>query len=129
MKRRLAILVALAVSVAVACSGDSDASPSPPPTSGQPEPAITTPEAAGARVIAADPRFRGIEQRDRDLIGQGSWWDVEAAAGGFRVTVEIGWGDCPAGCINRHDWVFDVAPDGSLRLVSETGPPVPPGGG
>ena len=76
-------------------------------------------------MLASDVRFTGILRLDRNLIGQGSWWDAEAQPSGFRVQVEIGWGDCPAGCIDRHDWVFDVTADGTLTLVEETGEPLP----
>jgi hypothetical protein len=48
----------------------------------------------------------------------------------------VGWGDCPSGCIYRHEWVIEVQPtvagDGSVsyavRLLSESGDPIPAGG-
>ena len=54
----------------------------------------------------------------------GSWWDAEAVDGGWRVTVEVGWGDCPAGCIDRHTWTWDVAADGRTAFGGETGTPL-----
>jgi hypothetical protein len=80
-----------------------------------------------ARVIATEPRLTGIEPFDTGLIGQSSWYTVEPASGvgAFVVTVQVGWGDCPAGCINEHTWVFAVAPDGTVSVASESGPAVP----
>lgn len=80
-----------------------------------------------ARVIAQEPRLTGIGPRDPGLIGQASWYEVLPASGvgAFVVTVRIGWGDCPAGCMNEHSWTYAVLPDGSVNLQSEGGPPVP----
>jgi hypothetical protein len=122
----------------VACSGAAT-SPSPvPTTTPTPTPAVpgpvTTPEQALARVVMTEPRLTGIMPLNPDAIGQASWYEVAPASGvgAFVVTVRIGWGDCPAGCINEHRWVYAVAPDGTVSVVSETGDPVPdeawPGG-
>jgi hypothetical protein len=80
-------------------------------------------------VVASDPRFRGIGPEDPNRIGACCFWEASEAAGGYRVRVEIGWGDCPAGCIDRHVWIYSVSTDGALRLTSEDGPPVPAGVG
>ena len=45
----------------------------------------------------------------------------------YTVTFVVGWGDCPAGCINRHSWTFAVSKDGAVTIAAEQGPPVPPG--
>src|SRR4051812_24383054 len=76
------------------------ASVAPAPTT------ISTPEAAATVVLASDTRFAGIERADPNRIGQCCSYSATPAAGGFAVTVEIGWGDCPAGCINRHHWFY-----------------------
>lgn len=130
MKTPLALVSALALAIALAaCTGGAGTTPKPPPSgppiSTQPAPVVTSPEGAAARVIASDQRFQGIARKDPNLIGQGSWWQAEARDGGYRVQVQIGWGDCPAGCTDRHDWIFQVATDGTLTLVEETGPPLP----
>jgi len=126
--RSLLAIVVLSFGLS-ACSGGTvptpPSNPSDPPPSTRPAPTIGSPEEAAALVIAADPRFAGITRKDPNLIGQGSWWQAEARDGGYRVQVQIGWGDCPAGCINRHDWIFDVAVDGTLTLVEESGEPLP----
>jgi uncharacterized surface anchored protein len=127
--------VAVLLAVFIACSpavtpGPSE-SPSPTATASvAPSPTtISSPEAAAALVVASDPRFAGIGPKDPNLIGACCWWEASAGQDGFDVRVEIGWGDCPAGCINRHDWTFSVTTAGAVTLVSEQGPPVPAGVG
>jgi hypothetical protein len=61
------------------------------------------------------------------MIGQCCFYTATPAAGGFTVTIEIGWGDCPAGCIDRHRWIYSVKTDGTIHLDREDGPPVPAG--
>jgi hypothetical protein len=66
---------------------------------------------------------------DPNLIGQSGWYEVSPALVGWRVTVTIGWGDCQAGCIARHVWVYDVDPAGVVTLVEERGDPLLDGSG
>jgi hypothetical protein len=140
-----AILVALLVLVAAACgSGVAPASPTNSPSGASPGASsasspssplvlpVTTPEQAAQLVVASDARFKGVGPRDPNLIGGCCFYDASTNGdGSFRVTIEIGWGDCPSGCINRHHWVYSVAADGTVALDREDGPPVPPdvGGG
>ena len=88
---------------------------------------VTLPEQAVEHVIDNEPRLLGIAPFDTGLVGQSSWYTVEQASGvgAFIVTVRVGWGDCEAGCINEHSWSFAVVPDGTVRVVNESGPPVP----
>lgn len=94
--------------------------PMPSPTNG----AVRTEEEAVATVLALDPRFAGIGPLSPDLIGQSAWYEVSPATVGWRVTITQGWGDCQAGCINRHTWTYDVDPRGVVTLVSEGGDPL-----
>jgi hypothetical protein len=126
--RSMAVLMLVA-----ACAGAAAPSSSPAPSfDGGP---VTTEEQAIARVVAHEPRLAGIVKRDPDMIGQSSWYEVTPASGvgAFIVTVRIGWGDCQAGCIDEHTWVYAVSPDGNVTLQSEGGGTVPdsawPGGG
>lgn len=122
---RLVIVAALVAATIVGCGGAaSGTSPSPTPL---PVP-VTTMDEAVARVIASEPRLTGIQPFDTGLIGQSSWYTVEPASGvgAFVVTVRVGWGDCPAGCIDEHSWVYAVGPDGVVTVVSEAGQPVSP---
>ena len=132
--RRFATLAGPTV-VALAIAACSPAiAPLPSPTSGPPSASvaptpttIASPEAAAALVLASDPRFAGLTPQDPNLIGQCCFFTAASAADGYTVTVEIGWGDCPAGCINRHHWFYSVAADGSVHLDREDGPALPGG--
>ena len=111
----LLLLLALA-----ACRGlGSAASAAPTPIDG---------DAAVRLVLAQDDAFRGIEPRNPDLIGQAAWYEVLETDSGWRVSVRIGWGDCPAGCIDEHSWTYDVTTNGGVALTSESGPPLPVSG-
>jgi len=134
--KRLNSVFALAVVaiIAVGCAGGA-ASTAPPPPSPSPSPVtITTPEQAAARVAEVVPSFAGIGPRKDDMIGGCCFWEAVDNPDGFEVTFEVGWGDCQAGCIDRHRWVYGVAHDGTVTPLNENGPPVPsgvpgPGGG
>jgi hypothetical protein len=88
---------------------------------------VDTAEAAAAAALATDPRFAGIGPLDPNVIGACCSWSSVATNDGWTVTIEVGWGDCPAGCIDRHHWVYAVARDGTVTLVREDGPPLPAG--
>jgi hypothetical protein len=128
MTRTLGTILAatLLLLTLVACSG---AASSPPPSaSPTPAPAaIDSVEGAAARVIELNPGFAGIGPRDPNLLGGCCAWDGTATGDGFTVTFEVGWGDCPSGCIDRHRWTYAVGTDGTVTLVEESGSPVPSG--
>jgi hypothetical protein len=123
---RLSAIVLLVLLIA-ACSSASSATTPPSSTPSAAPAGITTPEAAAARVGEVNPTLAGIGPRDPDIIGACCFWTATPLADGFRVEFEVGWGDCPAGCIDRHHWTYTVASDGSVQLVAESGPPVPAG--
>jgi hypothetical protein len=116
-----AVLAVIAVVVAACAAGGPSSMPSPSAT------IVTTPEAAVARVVDLEPRLAGIAPQNLDAIGQSSWYLVAPASGvgAFVVQVRVGWGDCEAGCIDEHGWTYGVAPDGTVQVVAESGPPVP----
>jgi hypothetical protein len=132
---RLILLVAataLAI-LAVGCASASTPSPSSPPSapptastppSGSP---VTTPEAAAARALASDARFTGLQPLNADMIGQCCFYEVTPKGEDFTVKIEIGWGDCQAGCINRHHWNYTVTKAGVVTFDGEDGPAVPAG--
>ncbi len=99
------------------------------PSAAAPSPAgpVVTAADAVERVIIENPRFTGIAARDPNLIGQANWYEVTPASGvgAFVVTIRVGWGDCPAGCIDEHSWTYAVGPSGAVTLQSEAGSPVP----
>jgi hypothetical protein len=120
--------------IVVACAGGAG-SPSQPSTSPSPSPVtIITSEQAAARVAEVEPGLAGIGPEDPNMIGGCCFWEAVPSADGFEVMFEVGWGDCQAGCIDRHRWTYRVSRDGSVILLGESGPAVPsgvpgPGGG
>lgn len=100
------------------------------PTDGRPSPdsspmPVSDAARAAALVLRSDPRFAGIGPLLPDLVGQSSWYEAGATNDGFAVMVRIGWGDCPSGCIDRHEWHYAVTPDGAITLEREAGELVP----
>jgi hypothetical protein len=129
--RRLAgTVVALAI-LAAGCAAAGSPGPSAPGSSTPaPSTGATLSQAqAIAAVLAADPQFAGIGPLDPNLIGQSAWYEVSPATVGWRVVITKGWGDCPAGCISRHTWTYDVDGVRGVVLVDEGGDPLPDGSG
>jgi len=129
---RAVVLVALAGAVVVAGCTGGGSSPGPsvmPSPTAVPTPVaapVSSTEDAAARVIASDKRFAGATQLLPGSIGLTKWWvGRPRTPGGYEISLTLGWGDCPAGCINHHTWVFDVAEDGTVQPVSESGDAVP----
>ena len=131
--RRTSLVLAAALAILSAACGQATTPPPsasvPPPSASSPASAgpVTTPEAAAALVLASDSRFTGIKPKNPDLIGGCCFYEVTPKGDGYTVMVEIGWGDCPAGCINRHHWFYTVTSDGTVTFDKEDGPAVPTG--
>lgn len=92
-----------------------------PGTSGAP----TTAAEAARLALSQQARFGGIGPSDPNLIGQAAWYQVAASGDGWEVLIRIGWGDCPAGCINEHRWTYAVGRDGGAELINEEGDALP----
>jgi hypothetical protein len=126
----LMLMVGLLVVACSASAGGSSASPTLAPLSTPTRAASSlTALDAAAIVVAQDPRFAGVGPRDPSMVGQGSWYDVAPSSSGWIVTVQLGWGDCQAGCISRHTWTYAVTTTGAASLVSETGDALPAASG
>lgn len=67
-------------------------------------------------------KLNHIESAGPDGITDGSDIEVLFFDNYLRFTFELGFGDCPSGCINRHLWHFKVNRDGSVEYESEKGP-------
>ncbi len=79
---------------------------------------------------ALAPRFLVIEgvlewEPIPTMGGDGN--DITARRDRDRWTVEysVGFGDCFAGCIDRHFWTFRVYADGRVEFAGSRGPPPP----
>jgi hypothetical protein len=118
------VLAFVAMAIVGCASATSGTGSAPTPTPGP----VVLPSDALARVVEHEPRLAGIPAFDSALIGQSSWYTVEPASGvgAFLVTARVGWGDCESGCIDEHSWTFAVAPDGTVTVMSESGPAIPP---
>jgi hypothetical protein len=134
---RPALLLVVGGILLSACSGSAGATVSPLPGGSAPLAstgdgasgaiAIRTADDAGNRVLAQVGRWPGLGPFDANRIGQCCGYRVQQTADGWAVTIEVGWDDCPAGCINRHQWHYGVHPDGTIVDLGETGPAVPAG--
>jgi len=71
--------------------------------------------------MVSDAHFGSLAPPNPDLIGTCCSYVAVDAPPGWNVTIELGWGDCPAGCINHHKWLFHVDPDGTLSKLDDSG--------
>ena len=96
-------------------------------TSGAPvEPPIEGLAEAHAAVLASGAPFEGFPFHDSALIGGSAWWEAYEVDGGWTVVYSVGWGDCPAGCISTHEFVYTVdTPTGAVTYEGDTGEPLP----
>jgi hypothetical protein len=117
------VLAVMIASAAAACSGGAA-----PSATAAPSTSVPTAEAAVAAVVAAHPEFAGIGPFDPDLIGGCCWYTASPVDDGYEVVFRMGWGDCPAGCIEEHRWTYRVGTNGSVELVAEGGESIPPSG-
>lgn len=53
--------------------------------------------------------------------------DINASIEAEFLSIEFskGWGDCPAGCIYRHYWLFNIKFDGSVSFIKSYGDVIP----
>ena len=94
-----------------------------PTTWPQPTPPLSVESAAqaAALVLDSDEIFLGVAAPQLELAGQCCWYQAHEAIGHHLVTVEVGWGDCRAGCVWTHRWLYQVDPDGTLTLREQEG--------
>jgi hypothetical protein len=129
--RSILPVAALVLATVAACGGTGGPPSAAPTPSARPPPTPVTAEVAApgdaaALVIAANPIFAGAMPENPDTIGASKWWvATPLAEGGYEIVITVGWGDCMAGCIERHTWTYEVSPDGAVELISDEGDPVP----
>jgi hypothetical protein len=105
-------------------------SPGASSAAGQGGGVVESADAAVAAIRARTPWFDGVGPKQAATIGQAAWWTAIPSTAGtppasWSVTIVVGWGDCPSGCINRHQWRWTVASEGTVTFLSETGPALP----
>jgi hypothetical protein len=95
--------------------------PSPPtmtPSDTPRRPLVTTEDAIHA-VQSQYPAVADISDMPDTTIGKSEDIYVQPQENGWRLIFWMGWGDCPAGCINSHYWYFTVGTDGAIELAAE----------
>jgi len=124
MKRILSLLLPILLLAACSSAGSTAPPSGSPGAAGRP---VTSVEDAAARVIEVYPSLADVGPKNPNMIGACCWYTGSETGDGFTVTFQVGWGDCPAGCINNHTWTFAVSKDGAVAITAEQGQPVPPG--
>lgn len=74
---------------------------------------IDSPAEAHQAVLAAGAPFEDFSFLESGLIGASQYFEVKGEPGSSATWVVIytyGWGDCQAGCISRHTFVYLVDP-------------------
>ena len=123
---RLLCLLLVTLLIGACAAGGAASAPPSPGASGAPSAGPIADEVAASQAVkATNPLLLTIPQQDPDLIGQSATWSAVETGDGWELTFEVGWGDCMAGCIDRHVWVYAVGRDGTVELLSEEGEPIP----
>ena len=90
---------------------------------------IDTPAEAHAAVIASGTPFVDFVLLDDALIGASQYYEVKGEPGSSAAWIVVytyGWGDCQAGCISRHTFVYQVDPvSGAVSFDSHQGDSLP----
>ncbi len=75
-----------------------------------------------AALFAALPDVRYAEPNGYG--GDGNDIRASRLRDAWQMRYSLGFGDCPAGCINRHSWTFDVTDQGSVTYRGSSGDPL-----
>jgi len=90
---------------------------------------IDAADEAHAAVIASGAPFADFVLLDDELIGASQYYEVKGEPGSSATWIVVytyGWGDCPAGCISRHTFVYQVDPVSGVALFdSQQGEALP----
>jgi len=90
---------------------------------------IDSPAEAHQAVLASGAPFDGFVELTSDLIGASMYYEVKGEVGSdaaWIVVYTYGWGDCQAGCIDGHTFVYQVDPvTGAATFDSSAGAPLP----
>jgi hypothetical protein len=120
--RRAALALAGIVAILAGCAAGAAPAASAAASAAQ---SIDNAFEAAEAVAQQNRLLAGVGPQESDAIGQANYWAAERTADGYRVRYTVGWGDCMAGCIESHEFTYDVRTDGLVRLVSEEGAAIP----
>ena len=92
--------------------------------------AVVLRSAEPLNIFALARRFSdvgGVRYAESNGVG-GDGDDIRATvvSSGIRLDYSVGFGDCPAGCIDRHTWSFLVDSTGRTTYLGSSGAPAPP---
>lgn len=62
---------------------------------------------------------RSIDETSQQTIGKSMDIGALQTSEGWRLLFWQGSGDCPAGCLNNHEWYFVVSRDGTVEKQGE----------
>ncbi|MFZ9609013.1 MAG: hypothetical protein ACO3BF_05255 [Candidatus Limnocylindrus sp.] len=74
---------------------------------------IDTPAEAHEAILATGAPFGDFVSLNAGLIGASQYYEVKGEPGSAAIWIVIytyGWGDCQAGCISRHTFIYQVDP-------------------
>ena len=75
--------------------------------------------------IALSHKFEGLPYLNyvepNFWVGDGPYITAEVNPNYITYTLSIGFGDCPAGCISRHYWEYNVYTTGRVQFIKEYG--------
>jgi hypothetical protein len=90
---------------------------------------IDTPAEAHEAILDTGAPFEDFAFLGDGLIGASQYYEVKGepgSAASWIVIYTYGWGDCPAGCISRHTFVYQVDPvTGEVRFDRQEGEALP----
>jgi hypothetical protein len=90
---------------------------------------IDTAAEAHAAVLAIGAPFGDFVLLSDELIGASQYYEVKGEPGSSATWIVVytyGWGDCQAGCISRHTFVYQVDPvSGAVTFDSHQGDALP----
>jgi hypothetical protein len=80
-----------------------------------------------AALAARFESIAGVVWAEQDgAIGDGNDIRAQRLGHGWRLDFSVGYGDCPAGCINRRTWSFSVSATGAVGYLGASGAAPPP---
>ena len=90
---------------------------------------IDTPAEAHDAVTASGAPFADFVLLDGTIIGASQFYEVKGEPGSSAAWIVVytyGWGDCQAGCISRHTFVYQVDPvTGAVTFDGQDGEALP----
>ena len=92
-------------------------------------PQVVVQNMIGASSLAMAAHVANVAPRDGTIIGASQFYEVKGEPGSSAAWIVVytyGWGDCQAGCISRHTFVYQVDPvTGAVTFDGQDGEALP----